>query len=76
MYLATSVEAAESLAYAGLTISIGISLAIVRRFWAVAARMNSSCAPFGLGKPSDVPEIVVTGLSLEPAPAARDLLSL
>src|SRR6187399_1263901 len=26
---------------------IGISLAILRRFWAVAARRNSSLAPFG-----------------------------
>src|SRR5215468_11274751 len=33
--------------YAGLRVCIGISLAILRRFWAVAARMNSSRAPFG-----------------------------
>jgi hypothetical protein len=32
--------------YAGLKVGIGISLAIFRRFWAVAARMNSSRAPF------------------------------
>jgi len=33
--------------YASLGLGIGISLAIFRRFWAVAARMNSSRAPFG-----------------------------
>ena len=27
--------------------SFGVSFAIFRRFWAVAARRNSSCAPFG-----------------------------
>jgi hypothetical protein len=34
-------------------VGIGISLAIFRRFWAVAARMNSSRAPFGPRKRSD-----------------------
>src|SRR5438874_8986590 len=32
---------------AGIGIGIGISLASFRRFWAVAARWNSSRAPFG-----------------------------
>ena len=34
--------------YAGVGAVIGISLASFLRFWAVAARWNSSLAPFGL----------------------------
>ena len=37
----------DVLRYADLGICIGISFAILRRFWAVAARTNSSRAPFG-----------------------------
>src|SRR5262245_23913786 len=40
------VEAASPI-YAVVWAGIGISFAIFRRFWAVAARMNSSLAPFG-----------------------------
>jgi hypothetical protein len=33
--------------YVGFRVCIGTSLAILRRFWVVAARVNSSRAPFG-----------------------------